>query len=125
MEIMTHLEPQPVSSSAYQAITDVNNGFEKLIHDLQALQQFNFFPADILGSWLNLVLRTQAEANSHLLEVLHSREMKNSAYYDRLCWQWERELEDPNDVLVEAEERKRQIAAEQEKKESEQGESEQ
>lgn len=38
--------------------------------------------------------------------------MNNALYYDRLCWERERELEDPNDVLIKAERRKRELAAE-------------
>ena len=39
--------------------------------------------------------------------------MNNAGYYDRLCFQWEHELQDPNDVLIEAERiRQRQAARE-------------
>ena len=108
-----HLHPQPVASRVYQAIADVNGGFEKLTQNLQSLEQFNFFPADILTWWLNSVQNLQAMANSHLLESVHSREMNNGAYYDRLCRQWFKEnIEDPNDVLLEAEYRKHELADE-------------
>jgi len=43
--------------------------------------------------------------------------MNNALYYDRLCWQRERELEDPDDVLIQAEQRKRELAAEQQRQE--------
>lgn len=46
-----------------------------------------------------------------MLEVLSGRELNNASYYDRLCMQWERELEDPNDVLIEAERRRQQLGA--------------
>ena len=73
-----------------------------------------FFDADILAAWLNSVQNLQAEANSYLLESVHSREMNNAAYYDRLCAQWEREIGDPDDVLREAEYRRQELAAEEE-----------
>jgi len=107
-----HLEPQPVTVRVYQAIADVNGGFEKVTQQLRVLEQFNFFPARILTAWLNSVQHLQADANSHLLEILSDRELNNASYYDRLCMQWERELEDPNDVLIAAERRRQQLAAE-------------
>lgn len=43
--------------------------------------------------------------------------MNNALYYDRLCWVKERELADPDDVLIKAEQRKRELAAEQRRQE--------
>ena len=45
--------------------------------------------------------------------------MNNALYYDRLCWVKERELEDPDDVLIKAEHRKRELAAEQQRQREE------
>ena len=39
--------------------------------------------------------------------------------YDRLCLQDERELADPDDVLIEAEQRKAELAAEHQRREQE------
>jgi hypothetical protein len=109
-----HLQTQPVASRVYQAIADVNGAYERLIRRLQSLQQFNFFPAGDVTAWLNQVLCLQAEANSRLLESLDSRELNNAAYYDRLCIQRERELRDPDDVLLEADYRRQELAEEEE-----------
>lgn len=107
-----HLQPQPVTFRVYQAIAEVNGGFEKVTQQLHVLEQFNFFPAEIFTAWLNSIQHLQADANSHLLEILSDRELNNASYYDRLCMQWERELEDPNDVLIEAERRRQELAEE-------------
>lgn len=107
-----HLQPQPVGFRVYQTIAEVNSGFEKVIHHLHAMEQFNFFPAGIVAAWLNSIQHLQADANSHLLEILSDRELNNAGYYDRFCMQWERELADPNDVLIEAERRRQELAAE-------------
>jgi len=63
--------------------------------------------------------RLQADANLRLQESLHERLMNNALYYDRLCWVRERELEDPDDVLLKAEERKRELVAERQRPEQE------
>jgi hypothetical protein len=63
--------------------------------------------------------RLQADASLRLLESLHERLMNNALYYDRLCWVRERELVDPDDVLIKAEQRKRELAAERQRQEQE------
>lgn len=114
-----HLEPQPVTVRVYQAIAEVNGGFEKVTQQLHVLEQFNFFRAEILTAWLNSVQHLQADANSHLLEILSDRELNNASYYDRLCMQWERKIEDPNDVLIAAERRRQELAREEQQDSSE------
>jgi len=52
-----------------------------------------------------------------LIEVLQDREMSNAGYFDRLCLEREQELKYPDDVLLDAEQRKKEIAEEQRKKE--------
>jgi hypothetical protein len=59
----------------------------------------------------------QAEASRRLIDVIYDRLMNNALYYDRLCWTREKQLEDPNDVLPKAEQRKREVAAEQQRQE--------
>ena len=110
-DITEHLQPQPVGSRVYQAIAEVNSGLEKATQYLHVLEQFNFFPAGILTAWLNSVQHLQADTNSHLLEVLADRELNNASYYDRLCFQRQRELQDPNDILIEAERLKQKLTA--------------
>src|SRR5215467_15323912 len=114
---VNHVQPLPTTSSAYRAIANLNRGFEQDMRNLAALQGFNFFPEEDLIAWGNILGRLQAQASLRLLETLDERLMNNALYYDRLCWVKERELEDPNDVLLKAEERKRELAAEQQRQE--------
>ena len=114
-----HVQPLPTPSSAYRAIANLNRGFEQDRRNLAALQEFNFFPEKDLLVWGNMLGRLQADANLRLQESLHERLMNNALYYDRLCWVRERELEDPDDVLIKAEQRKRELAAERQRQEQE------
>jgi|SRR5579859_669429 len=109
----TPSELLPVSQSVFQAVTEANGSFEKLIADLEALQQVSFFPSGKLADYLNVICRLRAEINLTLIEVLQDREMSNAGYFDRLCLEREQELKDPDDVLLDAEQRKKQIAEEQ------------
>jgi len=116
---VNHVQPLPTPSSSYRAIANLNRGFEQDRRNLADLQDFNFFPEDNLIAWGNLLGRLQAEASLRLLEILRDRLMNNALYYDRLCWVRERELEDPDDVLIKAEQRKRELAAERQRQEQE------
>ncbi|HEY6352228.1 MAG TPA: hypothetical protein VI636_22755 [Candidatus Angelobacter sp.] len=120
---VNHVQPQPTTSSAYRAIANLNRGFEQDMRNLVALQGFNFFPEELLIAWGNMLHKLQAEASLRLIAVIHDRLMNNALYYDRLCWTRERQLEDPDDVLIAAEQRKRELAAEQrcQDQESEEG----
>ncbi|HEY6348835.1 MAG TPA: hypothetical protein VI636_05435 [Candidatus Angelobacter sp.] len=85
--------------------------------NLAALQEFGFFPEKDLIAWGNILGRLQAETSLRLLETLRDRLMNNALYYDRLCRTRERELEDPDDVLIQAEHRKRELAGGQQRQE--------
>jgi len=114
-----HVQPLLTTSSAYRALANLNRGFEQDTRNLEALEGFNFFPEDELIAWGNILGRLQAEASLRLLETLRDRLMNNALYYDRLCWTREKQLEDPDDVLISAEHRKRELAAEQQRQEQE------
>ena len=107
-----HVQPLPTPSSAYQAIAELNRGFEQQTHNLNALHRFNMFPEELLIAWGNTLHLLQAEASRRLIDIIHDRLMNNALYYDRLCWTRERQLEDPNDVLLKAEQRKREMELE-------------
>jgi hypothetical protein len=106
----------PTTSSAYRAIANLNRGFEQDTHNLNALQEFNFFPEELLIAWRNMLHRLQAETSLRLIDTIHDRLMNNVLYYDRLCWTREKQLEDPDDVLLKAEQRKRVLATEQQRR---------
>lgn len=116
---VNHVQPLPTTSSAYRAIANLNRGFEQDRRNVAALQEFGFFPEEDLISWGNLLSRLQAEASLRLLGTIHDRLTNNALYYDRLCWTREKQLEDPDDVLLKAEQRERELTAEQQRQEQE------
>ena len=116
---VSHVQPLPTPSSVYRAVANLNRGLEQDTRNLKALQEFNFFPEENLIAWGNFLCRLQAEASLLLLDAIHSRLIDNALYYDRLCWTRERQLEDPDDVLIKAEQRERELAAEQKRREQE------
>ena len=61
------------------------------------------YAADKLAATRNVICRAQAEVNFHVLEPISERELSNSTWFDRLCLEWEKQIEDPDDILREAE----------------------
>lgn len=108
----TPSELLPVNKQVFQAVTEVNGSFEKLVADLEALQQVSFFPGTKLADRINVICRIRAELNMSFMEIIAHREDSNALYFDRLCIKREKELKDPNDVLLDAEMRKKEIAEE-------------
>ena len=102
----------PVTQNVFQAVTEANGSFEKLVVDLEALQQVSFFPTDKLVGYMNEIGRIRAELNMSLMEKIAHREDSNALYFDRLCIKREKELKDPDDVLLDAEMRKKEKAEE-------------
>jgi hypothetical protein len=102
----------PVNQSVFQTITDTNGSFDKLVAHLEALQQVSFFPTKKLMAYVNIIGGIRADLNMTLMEKIAHREEGNALYFDRLCIRRERELKDPDDVLLDAEMRKKEIADE-------------
>lgn len=116
----TPSELLPVGQYVFQAMTKTNASFDKLLTNLEALQHVSFFPSSKLADYANVICRLRSEINLLLVEVVTDREMSNALYYDRLCHQREKELKDPDDVLFDAEQRKKEIEEEQKKMEQDQ-----
>ena len=103
----------PVTPGVFEVIHKLNIRFERLLQDFQTLQRIPYFPHTKLTAWQNTLGLIQAEANLSLIEPIKDRERKNALYFDRLCAQREREIKDPDDVLLEAEYRKQELADQQ------------
>jgi hypothetical protein len=115
---ITPSELMPVTPGVFEIIHKLNIRFERLLHDFQTLQRVPYFPHEKLSAWQNTLGLIQAETNLSLIEPIKDRERKNALYFDRLCAQWERQIEDPDDVLLEAEYRKQELADQQKQKTS-------
>ena len=106
---------KPVERLAvYENLHALNRDFGQVLADLARLQELGVFQHD-RGSILRVVIQeTRAWVNMELAELLQMREQDDRAWFGRLHRRWEKTLEDPNDVLREAErllEKRRKAAA--------------
>jgi hypothetical protein len=82
---LTQPQPQaelmPVKARIYHVIAELNDGFEKTIHDLKQLQNTNFFHSDRLAAMHDLICKLRAQANREFLTVLNERETANLVHF--------------------------------------------
>ncbi len=103
------MKPTPQKLRVYDALHSLNQGFENVLADLGRLQRFPFFRRKLLRHFQVVVEETRAWANFELVEAMHSREQDDWTRFGRLRHQWEKRYRDPDDVLIEAEQRKREL----------------
>jgi hypothetical protein len=95
-------ESSPDKTRCYEALAQFNRGFENLLESLRKLKDLNFLRPD-LGRALHVALEeTRAWTNFEVLEKLHQREQRDWARWGRLRTQWEKQYQDPDDLLREA-----------------------
>ena len=100
----------------YETLHALNRDFEQILADLEKLRKLDLFVPECSTIYQLTILDLQANVNSGLLEVLTEREMKDWFRFGKLRRASEKDLEDPNDVLIEAENLKKQRQKEAEKK---------
>ena len=110
----TPSELLPLEPAVFEAIHRLNSRFERVLHDFRGLQTFPYLPHHKLTAWQNLLSLIQAETNFALSAAIRERAETNAIYFDRLCARRERELADPDDVLLEAQYRRQELADQEE-----------
>ena len=100
----------------YETLHALNRDFEQILADLEKLRKLGLSPPEGSTIYQVMIQHMRANANAGLLEVLTEREMKDWFRFGKLRREWEKDLEDPDDVLREAEQLKKQRRKEAEKK---------
>jgi hypothetical protein len=93
----------------YEALYDLNRSFEATIQVLERLESLKFFRADYLDALKTRLEYSRAQANEELIDTLQGYEQADSARLDEAQRKWEKRQQDPNDVLLVADERRREI----------------
>ena len=76
---------------------------------LDRLRDLQLVRAEYLNAWRTKLESLRAEANEELTDELQEYEQKESARFDQLDREWEQQRRDPDDVLLAARDRKREI----------------
>jgi hypothetical protein len=104
--------PQPFPKPAlYEAIFALNRDLGLVAEDLNRLREFRFSRLYI-DAFIVKIEDLRSWANAEFLEQQLDREMKDWYHFGRLDRKFEQRFKDPNDVLIDAEHRLEEMAAE-------------
>ncbi len=96
---MTH---RATREPVYESLAAMNHDFECVLAELARLHELGMFNRDLANILRIAVKETRAWANFELVEILQQREQDDWTRFGRLHRRWEKKLQDPNDVLIEA-----------------------
>jgi len=96
---MTH---RATREPVYESLAAMNHDFECVLAELARLHELGMFNQDLANILRIVVKETRAWANFELVEILQQREQDDWTRFGRLHRRWEKKLQDPNDVLIEA-----------------------
>ena len=96
---MTH---RATREPVYESLAAMNHDFECVLAELARLHELGMFNRDLANILRIVVKETRAWANFELVEILQQREQDDWTRFGRLHRRWEKKLQDPNDVLIEA-----------------------
>ncbi len=103
-------------AGVYETLSSLNLAFAGIVQHLQTLHKTGLFKSKAAKLFPSFALELQAEFNQEFLEDLHQLELDEWGRYGKVRQRWEKELRDPDDVLLQAEERKRQLAKQRKKR---------
>jgi hypothetical protein len=94
----------------YHTLYRLNLSFSNIVTRCRRLQEAGVFTAKSTRLFQGYTQELQAEINQELLETMHETELADWGRFGKVRKAREKELNDPDDVLIHAQERKEQIA---------------
>jgi hypothetical protein len=105
-------QPQPFPKpQLYEAIFALNRDLGLVVEDLNRLREFRFSRREI-DALIAKAEHFRARANVEFLERQHSRELKDEFHFWMIDRKFEDRYKDPDDVLIGAQRRLEELAAE-------------
>jgi hypothetical protein len=102
-------------TEVYETLSSLNTAFAGIVQHLQTLHRTGLFKSRAAKLFPSFTLELQAEFNQEFLEDLHQLELDDWGRYGKARQRWEKEIRDPDDVFIHAEERKKQLAKQRKK----------
>jgi len=100
----------------YATLASLNTAFAGIVQDLQKLQRIRPFKPKSAKLLSGLAQELQAEINQDFLEDLHQMELDDWNRFGKIRDARDKELRDPDDVFIQAEERRKQLAKQRKQK---------
>jgi hypothetical protein len=99
----------------YETLSSLNLAFAGIVQHLQTLHRTGLFKSKVAKLFPGFALELQAEFNQEFVEDLHQLELDDWGRYGKARQRWEKYVRDPDDVLLQAEQRKKQLAKQRKK----------
>ena len=99
----------------YHTLYRLNLSFLNIVTRCRTLQDAGVFTAKATRIFQGYTQELQAEINQELLEMMHEAELADWSRFGKVRQAREKELRDPDDVFIQAQERKEQIAKQRKK----------
>jgi hypothetical protein len=103
-------------AEVYETLSSLNLAFAGIVQHLQKLQRIGPFKPKSAKLLSGLAQELQAEINQEFLEDLHQLELDDWNRFGKVRQAREKELRDPDDVFIQAAERKKQLAKQRKKR---------
>ena len=94
----------------YFTIYRLNLSFAKIVDHCRALQEAGVLTAKFTRLYQSYAQELQAEINESVVETMNGIELRDRARFEKARVARERELRDPDDVFIHAEERRKELA---------------
>jgi hypothetical protein len=99
----------------YHTIYLLNLSFTSIVEHCAALREYGVFTAKFTRLYQSYAQELQAEINEDVVQTLDGIESHDMFRFGKVCSAREKELRDPDDVFIHAEERKKQLAKQRKK----------
>lgn len=106
----------PEKAGIYETLASLNTAFAQVVQHLHTLQQTGLFKTKAAKLFPGFAQELQAEFNQEFLSDLHDLELEDWAEYGKARQRWEKHLRDPDDVFIQARERRKELAKQKRKK---------
>src|SRR5215469_7017855 len=100
---------RPTKLHAYEALQTMNRCFEATLLSLERLEHLGLFRQEFLNAYRVTLEYTRAQANDELMQSLQDLEQEDTARFERMHDEWEKQIRDPDDVFFHAQERREEI----------------
>src|SRR5215472_2626981 len=100
---------RPTKVHAYEALQILNRCFEATLLSLGRLDRLGLFRQEFLNAYRVTLEYTRAQANDELIHSLQELEQEDTARFERMHDEWEKQNRDPDDVFFHAQERREEI----------------
>jgi hypothetical protein len=102
-------------AGVYETLSNLNTAFTGIVQHLETLQRTGPFKPKSAKLFSSLAQELQAEINQEFLEDLHQLELDDWNRFGKVRQERDKELRDPDDVFIQAEERRKELAKQRKK----------